>query len=142
MPGNRFSAEALEPFVEEALAEEAIDPMAVSFEAPAALERKPTFRKYGLPALAGGSALDILSTYYALGQGGREANPVLNGMGRGTMALTNGAISAAMALLLDRVAKRNPDVDKLATIGGVLAGGVRGGIGVNNLRVANQMRDR
>lgn len=140
MPRNRFSPEALEPFIEEALAAEAVDPMGVSFEDQPS-ERKPTFRKYGLPALVLSAGADILSTDHALRSGNAlEGNPVYGRMGRGGIALTNAAVSAAMALLMDHAAKRSPRADKVATIGSLIAGGVRGGIAANNMRIAKGAR--
>jgi len=137
MPRQRFDPAALQPFIEEALAAEA-DPLStLSFEQdPAPPERKPTFRKIGLPALLGGAAADIWTTDRALASGrAREGNPIFGDMGRGGIAMTNAAINAALALLLDRLAKRSPTLDKVATIGGLVGGGAKGVAAIHNMRV-------
>ena len=91
------------------------------------------YRKVGVPALLGGIGLDLASTYRVLRQGGHEANPVYGkDASFGKIAAINAGITAGIALALDRVAKKHP---KAATGAAVGIGGVRGAVGVRNLRL-------
>lgn len=95
---------------------------------------KRLFRSLGLPILVGGQLADGVSTVRALGrEGTQERNTTLYGAhpSAGRVLGTKAAVTAPMAVLLDRVAEDHP---KLALALALGVGGVGFGAAAHNAR--------
>jgi hypothetical protein len=105
------------------------------FVGPQEKPYSPKFRKFGLGPLLAGTGLDVATTYLAGNNPNlKEANPIL-GSNPKQAAIISALLSGGMAFALDKLAQKSPAVDKLATGLGIGLGGLRGGIGVHNLRM-------
>jgi len=137
-----FSAEALQPYIDEELARMSFEDGDPSADAPAlsakeqAAKNRSSFRRLGLPAMAIGGVLDTVGTGVGLSRPGtREMNPLVDALGGGHpwgAAASSAIMKALIALALDRFMA--PKTPKLANALGIGAGVTWGAVGANNFR--------